>query len=54
MLTQVHELSELLFKVKSGKVDHEAALYGADSQVIDCWEDQYFDSTGIGAGAAGE
>ena len=54
MLTQVHELSELLFKVMSGKIndedDEQAAFFSFDEQDgMPDWDERYF--TG---GAAGQ
>ena len=57
MLTQVHELSELLFKVMSGKIndeaDEQAAFFSFDEQdgMLD-WDERYF--TGGAAGQANQ
>ena len=47
MLTQVHELSELLFKVKSGKINEEAGIEFFDENDyaahIPDWDDAFFE-----------
>ena len=46
MLTQVHELSELLFKVKSGKINEEAGMEFFDENDyghVPDWDDAYFE-----------
>ena len=57
MLTQVHELSELLFKVISGKIndeaDEQAAFFSFDEQDgMPDWDERYF--TGGAAGQANQ
>ena len=46
MLTEVHELSELLFKVKAGKADDTTSWQHGEDEMPE-WDDEYFGSGSV-------